>query len=201
MIDRAMQTRERLLEQFPEYPLMQIEEKLQKGRVILAIEGPCASGKSTLAGLLKQIYGCSVFHMDDFFLRPEQRTTERLAKPGENVDWERFLEEVLLPISQDKSVTYRPFDCSVMALKDGIVIEPGRFVVIEGAYCMHPQLREYYDFSLFLNIDSDLQKKRIQKRNTPEKAERFFSTWIPMEQKYFKELAIKEYCDLVIEVK
>ena len=68
-----------------------IDELLeQKNMVIVAIDGPCTSGKTTLAAKLAEIYDCNVFHMDNFFLRPEQRTAQRLSAPGENVDHERF---------------------------------------------------------------------------------------------------------------
>ena len=81
----------------------------EKSRVIAALEGGSAAGKTTLAALLAKIYpGCNVFHMDDFFLRPEQRTEARLAEPGGNVDYERFLEEVLLPLRRGETVQYRP---------------------------------------------------------------------------------------------
>ena len=55
------------------------------GHALLAIDGRCGSGKSTLAAHMAQVFGCPVFHMDDFFLPPELRTPERLAQPGENV--------------------------------------------------------------------------------------------------------------------
>ena len=46
--------------------------------------------------------------MDDFFLRPEQRTEERLKEVGGNVDRERFLEEVARPLTnKKKSFGYR----------------------------------------------------------------------------------------------
>lgn len=48
-------------------------------RVLLAIEGGAASGKSTLADLLTAIYpDTALFHADDFFLRPEQRDRRAL---------------------------------------------------------------------------------------------------------------------------
>ena len=59
-------------------------------RVLVAIDGRCAAGKTTLAASLQAQLECNVFHMDDFFLRPEQRTSERLHQPGGNVDYERF---------------------------------------------------------------------------------------------------------------
>ena len=58
--------------------------------VRLAIEGGSASGKTTLGQILAGRYGCTVFHMDDFFLRPEQRTPARFAEPGGNVVRLRF---------------------------------------------------------------------------------------------------------------
>ena len=49
-------------------------EMARREHVRLAIDGPCASGKSTLAKTLADIYRCPVVHMDDFFLQPHQRT-------------------------------------------------------------------------------------------------------------------------------
>jgi uridine kinase len=138
--------------------------------------------------------------MDDFFLRPEQRTEARLLEIGGNVDRERFLSEVLLPHSHGQKVTYRPFDCSVQALGEPIAVEPRRLTIIEGAYAMHPTLAPHYDLSVFLDISPALQKKRIQKRNSPALAKRFFEEWIPMETRYFAGMSVKERCDLVIGV-
>ena len=85
-------------------------------RVLVAIDGRCAAGKTTLAASLQAQLACNVFHMDDFFLRPEQRTPERLRQPGGNVDFERFLTEVLRPLRDGAPVTYRPYDCRTQQL-------------------------------------------------------------------------------------
>lgn len=177
-----------------------LDAMMQKGRVILAVEGGSASGKTTLAGLLQQVYDATVFHMDDFFLRPEQRTPERFAEPGGNVDRERFQEEVLQPFGRGEAILYRPFDCRTFSLGEPVRVEPGKLVVVEGAYSMHPELRKYYDVSLFLDVSPVLQRKRIKKRNSPELAKRFFEEWIPMEQRYFEELKIKEQCDMCVKI-
>ena len=71
---------------------------------------------------------------------------------------------------------------------------------MEGAYSIHPSLAEYYDFSVFLNVSVNLQKKRILKRNTEAMAQNFFERWIPMEHKYFEEMNVKERCDMVIDI-
>ena len=48
--------------------------------IVIAIDGRCASGKTTLANKLAQHFHANVFHMDDYFLRKEQRTKERLSE-------------------------------------------------------------------------------------------------------------------------
>ncbi len=172
----------------------------KKERTILAIEGGSASGKTTLAALLERIYlESSVFHMDDFFLRPEQRTAERLAEPGGNVDYERFFQEVLLPLARGETVQYRPYDCHTQMVGGPIETAPKALNIVEGAYSMHPSLAGCYDLSVFLRISPELQRTRIQKRNDPETQARFFSAWIPLEHRYFDAMDPAGRCDLILD--
>lgn len=184
----------------PLLPLLsKIDTMLKKGRVRLCIEGGSAVGKSTLSELLSTIYECTVFHLDDFFLRPEQRTEDRLSEAGGNIDRERFFEEVLLPLDKGETVSYRPFDCSTRTLLPPVTVAPTKLTVLEGAYSTYPAFRGYYDLSVFLSIGEEERKQRILKRNSPEMAERFFNEWIPMEKKYFDAFDIKDKCDIIIE--
>ena len=179
----------------------ELDKRLAKGRVTVALEGGSASGKTTLGALIKRIYDAEVFHMDDFFLQPHQRTPERFKEIGGNVDRERFLSEVLMPLSEGRKVRYRKFDCSSMTLGETVEAEEKRLTVVEGAYSMHPELAGYYDFSVFLDVDEEVQRARIMKRNSPDLAKRFFSEWIPLEQAYFDGTDIKNRCTMVIRIK
>ena len=98
--------------------------------------------------------------MDDFFLRPEQRTPERFSESGGNVDRERFLEEVLLPVSKGQPVIYRRFECNTFTLTEPVMVQPAKLTIIEGAYSMHPLLARYYDYAVFLDIEGEKQKER-----------------------------------------
>jgi uridine kinase len=178
--------------------LAKIDSLNQKEALHIAIDGGAASGKTTLASLLEKVYACTVFHMDDFFLRPEQRTKERFAEVGGNVDRERFLQEVLLPLSQKRAVQYRRFDCSTFTLQDAVALHPQRIRITEGSYSCHPDLLPFYDLTVFLDIAPEKQKQRILKRNGKEWGQRFFDEWIPMENIYFEQTDIKNRCQIII---
>ena len=178
-----------------------IREIYDKGNVIIAIDGGSGSGKTTLAELLKNEYDCNVIHMDDFFLRPEQRTSARLEEIGGNIDRERFEAEVLTSLRKNETVCYCPFDCSTQMLGDTVTAEPKSITVVEGVYSMHPAFSHYYDFAIFLDIDPAYQRERILIRNSPAMAERFFDEWIPLENRYFTGMKIKERCQILITIK
>lgn len=179
--------------------LAELDKRLKAGRVIMAVEGGCASGKSTLGEALKRVYGCTLFHADDFFLQPHQRTKERLFEVGGNLDRERLEGEVLIPLSENRAVDYRRFDCATMSLLPPERFEAGRLTVIEGVYSMHPELRKYYNFSVFVDAPEELRKNRITKRNSSDIVQRFFDEWMPMENRYFEGMSVKESCDLVVD--
>jgi uridine kinase len=168
----------------------------EKRSILIAIDGRCAAGKTTLAARLQEQCECNVIHMDHFFLRPEQRTAERMNTPGGNVDHERFLKEVLLPLSRREPFSYRAYDCKIQELTEAIQIDLKPVNIIEGSYSCHPSLYKYYDLTVFLTIDEEEQMCRIQCRNGPKAATQFREKWIPLEEDYFSAYPIAEYCDL-----
>lgn len=165
---------------------------------LIAIDGRCAAGKSTLAALLSQRLQCNVFHMDDFFLQPHQRTAERLAEAGGNADKERFEAEVLKPLSRGETVYYRPFNCRTMDFSDTVTVPFKPVAVIEGSYSCHPELWDYYALHVFLSVEREEQLRRIRERNGAD-FEMFKSKWIPLEERYFEEYRIAEKCELTFD--
>lgn len=165
-------------------------------RTIVAIDGRCAAGKTTLAAELRRRLDCTVFHMDDFFLRPVQRTAARLSTPGGNVDYERFAEEVLLPLRQGGDVVYRPYRCAAGRLGDAVTVTPDRIVLVEGCYACHPALRDSYDLRVMLTVAPEEQLRRLRLRD-PQKAEMFRQKWIPLEELYFSSCGGPEAYDWI----
>lgn len=167
--------------------------------LILAIDGMCGSGKTSLAKELSEIYDCNVFHMDDYYLPFNKRTKERLEQPGGNVHYERFNEEVLVPLLKQDPVTYIPYQCATGTYGEPTIINPQYINIIEGSYSLHPSLNQAYDYKVFLTISEQVQVQRIGKRSGEEKLEQFINKWIPLENKYFTEWNIQKISDLVMD--
>ena len=183
-----------MLKEIAQLLLTEIKQQ-SKSKLLLAIDGRCAAGKTSLAAHLAEVCDCNVIHMDHFFLRPGQRTMERLQQTGGNVDYERFLEEVLIPLHEGRTFSYRPFNCHKQEMEEAVLISPKSIAIVEGSYSCHPALKGYYDLSVFLNVDAAEQIRRICRRNGVDGVRMFQECWIPMEEHYFHSFHTQEKCD------
>lgn len=164
------------------------------GPLIVSVDGRCGAGKTTLAESLHGLLEKSVVvHGDDFFLRDEQ--LHRRQVPGENIDYERLIQEVLGPVRSGQDFVYRKFDCKSRSLDEGMVTACPEILLLEGSYSQNVHLAPYSDFRIFVDCDRETQKARICGRS-PEKWEAFHTCWIPLEETYFKRFNIKERADV-----
>lgn len=182
-----------------ENALLLVEEAVRRHlqnapSMILAIDGRCASGKTTFAKALASRLACPVIPCDSFFLPPEKRTAERLLEIGGNMDRERLRDEVLVPLKKGKPFSYRPFDCSTLALGEPIAVSPSPVTVVEGSYACHKELVPFYDGIVFLDVTAEKQKERLLLREG-ERAKTFFEKWIPLEERYFEDGRVKLLSD------
>ncbi|QAT50890.1 hypothetical protein EQM14_14555 [Caproiciproducens sp. NJN-50] len=166
---------------------------------IFALDGRCGSGKSFLAGLLSEVFGCSVFHMDDFYLPPERREKEWMSQPGGNIDRERFLKEVLVPLHSGEKISYRPYSCRRGTMLPPVDVQPGGLAVVEGSYSLHTDFRACYDYRVFLTCLPNVQQQRIFLRSGGNRLHDFLEWWIPAEERYFEAMKVKESCDLTLD--
>lgn len=169
-----------------------------KQRILLAIDGRCAAGKTTLAAYLQHSLQANVFHMDDFFLQPFQRTSSRLQEPGGNIDHERFLKEILMPVQSGKAFAYCPYDCKTQTSKEPVTVYPHDINIVEGSYSCHPALRPYYDMCVFLTIPAQEQLRRLAKRDI-SRVRLFQEQWIPLEELYFSAFQVEAHCDITFD--
>lgn len=167
------------------------------GGFLLALDGRCASGKTTMAERLQRVLPCNVIHMDDFYLPFSQRAAERMAEPGGHIWVERLRTEVLEPLRAGREISYLPYDCHADRFLPQQKADPALPTLVEGSYSCHPALRALYDCRVFLDITPEYQRERLLRRN-PESFEVFQTMWIPREEYYFKHCEIRSHCDFVL---
>lgn len=167
--------------------------------LLVGIDGDCGAGKSTLGALLRDTFGGNLFHADDYFLPPELRTEARLNTPGGNMHRERLLSEVLLPISRGEAAVTRRFDCASQSLGGKTEHPKRRLNIVEGSYCLHPELRGFYTLRVFLKTSPENQRARICAREGKASYARFENVWIPLEKAYFSACGAEECAELVFE--
>ncbi len=172
-------------------------EMATRERVVLAVDGAAASGKSTLSAHLAAKYGAQIVHMDDFFLPHERKTPARLAEFDGNIDRERFSAEVLPYIKTPKPFSYGKYDCGAGKVCSRVQITASPLVVVEGVYALSPHFADSYDIKVMLTVGKDEQLARLKSRCEPWQFEKFLSTWLPLEKRYFELGNIRAKCDLV----
>lgn len=177
----------------------ELVDLLQNTKGIIGIDGPCASGKTTLAEKLSISLHCPVIHMDDFFLRPFQRSKERLQQPGGNIDIERFLDQVGSCYRKNENIRYQVYDCHKDKLSEWIEIPKSPLYILEGSYAHHPNIQSLLDVKIFLAVSKELQKKCLRQRN-PILYPRFEKEWIPLEEYYFSYFDIPSKSDYVCDI-
>ena len=161
-------------------------------RLMVTIDGPCASGKTTLAETLASVYGAAVVHTDDFVIPHAQKTAERLAVPGGNCDSDRLLEEVVVPWKHGDPVIYRRYDCRNDRLRPEESLPECRILILEGSYCNLPAIREHADLRLFVTASWDTRKERLVRRESALSLQMFYDRWIPLEDQYFQAFGLPD---------
>ncbi len=161
-------------------------------RVLVTIDGPCATGKTTLAGKLANIFGAALVHTDDYVIPHARKTAERLAIPGGNCDADRLVREVVAPWKQGRAVFYRIYDFRKDRLVPEEKLPDSRILILEGSYCNLPAIRSYADLRIFVTASPAIRLERLKKRESPRSLQMFFDRWIPLEDRYFEAFGLPD---------
>ena len=166
--------------------LREISQRIRtQDHPLVTIDGPCASGKTTLAARLAEMLPAAVVHTDDYVIPHAMKTAERLSLPGGNCDVERLVREVVTPWKNRIPVRIRRYDCKADRFLPEELLPDSDILILEGSYCTLPPIRSEADARIFLDIPREVQKARLESRETPESLKRFHDRWIPLEEAYF----------------
>ena len=127
---------------------------------LAAIDGFAKSGKTTLANqIARELANVHVVSMDDFFLPAEK---QRVAMVAKKFDLERLFIQVLEPQLSGRAISYQRSDWGTGTLGSEFVEIPlGSRVIVDGTYSLHVNIREVYDFSVFVQTPESTRVKRF----------------------------------------
>lgn len=154
----------------------------------------CASGKTIFANEIASLFPSRIIHLDDFY---NPRGTIDLLKSNDgNINLKRFKEEIIDHINS-KSLIYNVFSCKEQKIVSSIELPLTSLTIIEGSYSLNPYFGKYYDLSIFMKCDSQVQLERIKKRNSNNFND-FVCKWIVLENRYNNFYQIEKNSQIVI---
>lgn len=161
--------------------------------IILAIDGFGGSGKSTLAKKIKEIIpNTHIITLDDF------RTHEVYE-----VQRERLLNEVIIPIKENKTIRYQKWLWSKEEFSDYVELQPKGLIIIEGTTALHDELRDFYDFKIWIDIPQEVAFQRGLERDKNEygvdSTTDWLNKWIPYEKDYLENHKPKDIADFIYD--
>lgn len=176
------------------------KEKLKERKtVIIAIDGPGGSGKSFFAQRLSSyISRVQIVHFDDFYFEsfsPKHGSNQI----GSSFDWQR-LEKVLLAVRAGKKPCYQKYDWTNDRLEGKYEVIPEEIIIIEGVYTLRRELRDYYDFKIWIEVDSNLRLIRGIERDGEKMREKWTTEWMPKEDQYIESNlhSPRDYADIIV---
>ncbi len=158
-------------------------ETARTPRLLVTVDGPCATGKTTLAQRLAERFGAAVVHTDEYVIPHARKTAERLAVPGGNCDVDRLAAEVVIPWAEGRTVRYRRYDCRADVLLEEETLPDCPVLILEGSYCNLPEIRKYAGVRLFVRASREVREERLRRRESPRSRQMFHERWIPLEDR------------------
>jgi uridine kinase len=185
--------------------------------VRVAIDGPDCAGKTTLADeLAKQLAGKRLVIRSgiDGFHNPRAERLRRGSDSPEgyfldSFDHERLCALLLEPLGPGGSRRYRRacFDYRIDEKVEAPEEEasPDSILLFDGVFLLRPELRPYWDYSVFVHAGFDEIVRRAEARDrelmggVEAVRERYRKRYIPGQELYFNRCSPQEVADVVID--
>jgi uridine kinase len=167
--------------------------------VLVAIDGRGGAGKSTLAAELSPRFGATVVAIDDFSRAMDEAVRWRLSAEEayrQNFDWQRLRDQVLVPLRRNQPASYQRYDWILKRLGETAQAEPKGVVVIEGVGSCRPELRPFYDYSIFVDTPPEVCVARLKARG--HNNEEWIPRWCAAEDWYIQHFDPRAFADIVV---
>jgi uridine kinase len=153
-----------------------------KKHFLVGVDGVDGSGKTTFAHNLinhitteiPEVFAC-VVSIDNFHQQREFRYRQGRDSPRgyfeDSFDYESLKELVLIPLEEAGGLACQIFlkvhdlETDVKQAGEPISIPAASIVIVEGVFLHRPELREFFDFSIFLDVPFEESVRRMSERD------------------------------------
>jgi uridine kinase len=181
----------------------------------VAIDGVDGAGKTTLADALAPLVAAqgrpaTRASVDDFHHPRALRYARGRHSPDgfylDSYDYDSFRTLLLDPLSPGGSGRYvaRQFDLDNDRPFDPVTQQaaPGAALIVDGIFLHRPELRAYWDLSMFLKVDFDISVPRGAQRDpnsgAPDPASPSSRRYVDGQKRYLSECEPEQRADIVI---
>lgn len=183
-------------------PLDEIVRRVGPGHrerpCIVGVSGYGGSGKTTLATALAQRLDAPVVSIDDFGTAAVwQRSAD-----WNGIDRARLVRQVLAPVASGRSeITYDRCDDWERWTTRPVVIQVGRFVVVEGIGLFHPDVLAHIDLRIWVDVDLATATARgvaRDQRSGQDTSAAWCEVWVPNEIAFAERFDPRGQADLLV---
>ena len=159
--------------------------------ILIAIDGPAGSGKTSLANqLASNLKSATTIHMDDLYNGWEDALTATLT---------RHLEEwVLDPLTQHQSVKYQKFDWINSEYGPTVEVSDVELLILEGVGAAQARIRQQADLTIWIEVGAQIGLARVLNRDGAQILP-YMLKWQERESAHFIKDQTKENCQIFID--
>ena len=154
--------------------------------IVITIDGPAGSGKTTLAKELSSaLDSCYTIHMDDLYEGWDSTLTPNLTKK---------LQRILEYVKMESRIQFVPFDWLESNFSPQVELPTPKYLIIEGVGSGQSAIRDFISLSLWIEVLPDIGLERVIKRDGPAVAQ-FMPAFIVAQNAHFEKEATKKSAD------
>jgi len=184
-----------------------LDARTSKGRqhFVIGVDGVDGAGKTIFSEYMPLV------SIDDFHNVKEVRHSQGKDSPRgffeDSFDYESLKELVLNPIrnSNGDSVSIVPIshdlNSDLLVTAEKVRLEPSSVVIVEGIFLHRDEIRDYFDFTVFLEVPiaESVRRLSIRDGSNPDPSHPSLNRYVEGQRIYFERCSPRSRASLVID--
>ena len=120
-------------------------------------------------------------------------TATVLAPVHSNFEFERLKEQVLEPLRHHSAASYQTPEGK------SLTVQPSGYVVVEGLGTLGKDLKDYFDYKIWVDSPEDIRRQRGIERDSKEWTRIWDYEYLPQDARYVREQAPQSVADWILQ--